>query len=596
MKMKKVYIFLIAVLVTLSGCEDYLDRKNLDVFDDNNFWTSEGNARLFAQGAYTRYFYGYGTGFAYGDFFVFGPWADEYSSSAAWTQQTATSGNGWDFAYVRRANLMLDRVSKLPVEDEAKNHWSGIARFFRAMEYSRLAREFGAVPWYDREIFPGDTELNYKARDPLPFVAQKIAEDFEFAAANVRVNDGPQQINRDVVLAFMSRELLFLGTFMKYHDVDQSAAASMLEKTMWAAGELMNGGKYQVEDDYRALFSSADLSGNREVIFFRQYADAKATHSLVSYNNVEPQTGTTLKMFETYLAADGLPIKQSPLYDYASDNGLRAYEDAYEGRDPRLAATLVDTIKVQGVHTGYSTTGIASWKFLPYEADRSGPHYTSSTNVTDAPVIRYGEVLLNYAEAAAELGLFDQGAADKTINLLRNRSIRKNNEGDPLPKLPAMEVAGNDVMANGVAINDPERDPTVSPLLWEIRRERAVELVYEGFRRSDLQRWKKFEYLRTVEDAAPSKLALGAYIDLTAFTEKEREDLETANQFYFPNPADEDHGFLYTLYDANMRRNWISGEPFYERQYLDAVPLDQIKLYKDVGFTLSQNPGWDNVD
>src|SRR5690606_18371623 len=106
----------------------------------------------------------------------------------------------------------------------------------------------------------------------LPFVAQKIAEDFEFAAANVRVNDGPQQINRDVVLAFMSRELLFLGTFMKYHDVDQSAAASMLEKTMWAAGELMNGGKYQVEDDYRALFSSADLSGNREVIFFRQYA------------------------------------------------------------------------------------------------------------------------------------------------------------------------------------------------------------------------------------------------------------------------------------------------------------------------------------
>src|SRR5690242_9232252 len=172
--MKTKYIFLIAMLIGFSSCEDYLDRKNLDSLDDSNFWTNEGNMRLFAQGAYTDYFYGYGTGFAYGDYFTFGPWSDEYSSSAIWTQNTATSGNGWSFAMVRRANIMIDRVELMPVTEEAKNHWRGVGRFFRAMEYSYLVSLFGDVPWYETEILPSETELSYKQRDPMSFVATKI--------------------------------------------------------------------------------------------------------------------------------------------------------------------------------------------------------------------------------------------------------------------------------------------------------------------------------------------------------------------------------------------------------------------------------------
>jgi hypothetical protein len=299
-------------------------------------------------------------------------------------------------------------------------------------------------------------------------------------------------------------------------------------------------------------------------------------------------------MVETYLASDGLPIKQSPVYDYATDNGLRFYKDQYANRDPRMAATLVDSVKVQGAHTGYATTGIASWKFLPYEANGSDLIFNGSTNVTDAPVIRYGEVLLNYAEAAAELGQFTQSDADMTINLLRDRDIKKKNQGAVLPKLPPMTVAGEDVLANGVPIVDPERDPTVSPLLWEIRRERAVELIYEGFRRNDLMRWKKFEYLKTKEETGPTKLSLGAYVDLTTFAK--RAEVEKAVKFYFPDPGNKDRGFIYTLYDANMRRDWQPGNSYYERQYLNAVPLDQMKLYKDLGYGLTQNPGWDTVD
>jgi hypothetical protein len=145
--MKKIYFIFILVLFVLSGCKDYLDRKNLDTFDESNFWISEGNMRLYSQGAYTAYFTGYGNGYTWGNFFTGGAWADEYSSSAIWTQNPATSGNGWSFTYVRRANVMIARVEDMPGSVEAKNHWRGIGRFYRAMEYSDLARVFGAVQW-----------------------------------------------------------------------------------------------------------------------------------------------------------------------------------------------------------------------------------------------------------------------------------------------------------------------------------------------------------------------------------------------------------------------------------------------------------------
>jgi hypothetical protein len=489
---------------------------------------------------------------------------------------------------------MINRVEDMPVSDEAKNHWRGIGRFYRAMEYSDLARAFGDIQWYDREILPSETDISYKPRDPLALVATKIMEDFQYAAENVRVNDGAFQINRDIVLAFMSRQLLYFGTYLKYNNMDQTVATALLTKAKWAADQLITGAKYQIVDDYRGLFSSADLSSNKEMIMFRQYETAKATHALASYNNQEPQTGTTLKMVETYLATDGLPIKQSPVYNYASDNGLRYYPNQVKNRDPRMAATLVDSIRINQAHNAYSTTGFLCLKFLPYTANAGDIIYIGSTNITDAPIIRFGEVLLNYAEAAAELGQFTQADADKSINKLRNRAIKKNNLGTTLTKLPMMTVSGDNVLASGVAISDPDRDPSVSPLIWEIRRERCVELMFEGFRKNDLKRWKKYEYLKTVETSGPTTLGKGAYVDLSKFEAAKRTKILAAVKFYYPNPTtDPLKGFIYNLYDSNMRRNWITGDAYYERQYLNSIPKDQIKLYLDLGFVLDQNPGWE---
>jgi hypothetical protein len=106
-------------------------------------------------------------------------------------------------------------------------------------------------------------------------------------------------------------------------------------------------------------------------------------------------------------------------------------------------------------------------------------------DINNAPIFRMGEVLVNYAEAMYELGQFNQAIADATINKTRARgSVAPLNLGD----IP----------------NDPTRDATVTPALWEIRRERAIELLGEGFRFDDLRRWKKMNYATNIK--------LGRYI------------------------------------------------------------------------------------
>lgn len=612
------------MLFAITSCDEYLTRNNLDSFDDANFWTSEDNVRLFALGNYTAYFSGYGRNWTWGPFFTGGAWSDEYVSEAMWTATTAASGNSWSFTYVRKANYFLNRIQNVPMSEEAMAHWTGIGRFFRAMEYSDLAWLFGDMPYYDTELFPTtDPDILYKNRDDISLVVSNIIADYEFAANNVRENDGAQMINKYVVLAMMSRDLLHLGTLMKYHNLgDQSVATQAIEKSYWASQQIIDSGKYEIVDDYRGIFASEDLSGNKEVILFKQYVEAKLMHCLVSYMHVDAQTGVTLDMINSYLSADGLPIKQSPAYNYAKDNNLRAYEEQALNRDPRMIATFNDTTRISNVHSAHSTTGIVCWKFLPYDASPNEAAFISSTNTSDSPVLRYGEVLLNHAEAAYELGKFNQTVADATINVLRNRNIKKNNQGEVYPKLPKMVLEGTNVTADGVVINDPDRDSDVAPILWEIRRERRVELIYENsLRKADLKRWKKYEYLVTSEAqlGEASLLGLGAYIDFDVLKDRflaanpgktidDFKEVVKAMTLYDPiakvqidlndktYPDDFTKAYLYPGYNTLSQREWDDNDSYFTRQYFNAVPIDQIKLYKDLGYTLDQNPGWDTVD
>ncbi|MCL1973668.1 MAG: RagB/SusD family nutrient uptake outer membrane protein [Bacteroidetes bacterium] len=598
--MKKIIFTLTIALLCLTSCKDYLDRPTLTSYDESNFWRNENTVRMYAQGAYIAYFKGYGSGFDYGNWCAgYVTWADEDIRTTAWATQTqtTTSGSGWSFSWVRRHNLMLDRVSNsATLSDEAKNHWTGIARFFRALEYADLCATFGDMPYYDHEIFDGNPEELFKDRDPIGFCVTKIIEDFDYAAANVRQNDGVAQINRDVVLAYMVKRLLYFGTLLKYHNLDQTVSTAAFNKAKWAAEELINGGRYQISDDYRGLFTTLNtLRNNPEVIFYREYATSLANHAMLTVSYIDGQAGTTLRTINNYLSTDGLPIKQSPLYAYSPS---KDYTEMVKNRDPRLLASFADTLRVPSVTgggIGYSTTGIATVKFQPVNATIDNIIYQNRNNITACPLMRYGEVLVAYAEVMAELGQFTQAVADASINKLRNRSIPHN--GATLPKLPPMVVSGSDITANSVVLNDPDRDPSVSPILWEIRRERMAELVFEGQRKSDLKRWKKYSYLRTMEtDGRPSDIAMGAPFSLYRWGTTGYNQLHiqypNAGQFYVFSPGDSTSIAIYNLYQAAGRRDWVEGDIIYERQYFTSLPTEEITFYKDRGHKLTQNPGW----
>lgn len=565
---KKIYasLFLLGFLSFSSCKKDFLERLPLDEMTDENFWTNEGNVRTFSFNFYREFFRGFGAGYGWGPFW-FGNQGiiDDFAPTAPnqFTLNVPTNADdiSWTFEWVRRANIYIDRIQQVPMEEEAIQHWTGVARFFRAMAYSNLVNSFGDMPWYDSELIETDPEL-YRPRDSRTYVMDRVLEDFQFAAEHVRLSDGTAKltVNKDVVLAFMSRVFLFEGTWLKYHDVDQERAVVYLEAAKWAANEIMNSGRYSLHADYRGVFSSLDLSSNSEIILFRQYAAGVLTHSHMSYNNLESQTGISRNAVDSYLCSDGLPISLSPLYQ-----GDRAINNVLENRDPRMTATLRSELGVQGVHNPYSTSGYMSHKFMN-ESIRNLPDGSGSLNTTDAPVMRLGEVLINYAEAAAELGDLTQEDLDRSINVLRAR-------GDS--EMPALQMAGNQAMVNGVVYDDPQRDQTVPGIIWEIRRERRIELMFEGLRYDDLRRWKKFEYIDTRSNVT---MNMGAWINKADYP----DDLD---QMVLDREGNE--GYVVPAWRAESQRIFDN-----ERVYLDPLPIDQITLYRESGSELAQNPGW----
>lgn len=570
--MKTLYnkILIVLCLSLLVGCEDnFLDTPPQDQLTDETYWTDENSVKTFAYGFYTAYFTGYGSGWTWGKYFSGESFNDDFgpTSPSRFIQQVPTSGGGWSFTWVRKANIFIDRVQTVEMEEEATNHWTGIGRFFRALEYHDLVKAFGDVPYYDEELTEEDEDKLYKSRDDRSYVMDKVLEDLEFAAENVResVDNNGQEVNRDVVLAYMSRIMLWEGTWQKYHENDAEKANEYLTAAKWAAEQVINSGKYSLET-YREAFNSLDLSGNPEMIMYREYKTGETTHTLVSYNNAEPQTGISKDAMDAYLGSDGLPIKLSSTYQ--GDKGI---DKLMSNRDPRMNETLVDyELRINGIASNFSTTGVSIHKFLNEEI-KDTPQGFSLDNNTDAPIIRYGEVLMNYAEAVAELATvggpaMTQDDLDLSINVLRDR---------PGIDMPHLELSGDQTAVNGTVFDDPDRDSDVSPVIWEVRRERRIELMMEGFRHNDLRRWKKLEYVDMVDNPDINR---GAWVNKADYPDANLSNLTL---------TDGDTGYIIPASSSADLRTF--DDP---KVYLDPLPLDQIKLYSDQGATLEQNPGW----
>lgn len=623
MKKNLIYIGLLATL-SFFGCEDYLDKEPLDKLTNENFWVNETSLRSYAQDFYSSYFTGYAQDYrVFGGYFSGDSYNDDFLLTSATgtdraqrfyfpSSNTAAPNNNtvWKKQYemARKANVMLENIPKMKIEESAKQHWTGIARFFRAIAHSTLVKEFGDVPFYEVAPSPNELDLLYKDRDPRTFVVDKILEDFDYAVDHVRADDGMLQINKHVVGAFMSRWMLFHGTWLKYHGTSVAGAGSAadnaivkryLDGAIKGANAVIQSGKFGIGNTYNALFSSESLAGNPEIVFYREYVTGLLCNALMAYNAREDQVlgGVAKDLIDSYLCLDGLPVAQSPLYKGKDDPSI---QNAFADRDPRLYDSFVDSLRIMnsGLHSATSPTGYVSKKFLneKWLADNE-PYITGLLSPADAPIIRYAEVLLNYVEARYEVSriggeAFTQADLDISINQIRKRALTKWGESPTVTRtMPSITLAGNKISVNGVVIEDPKRDPDVDPVLWEIRRERRIELALEGRRNEDLNRWGKYEYLNTHKAGTPSDIVLGAWIDIADYP-----GISDAVKLYNPNGNSEKEGYIMFYYysgDKTAERVFIKGDKNSERNYLRAVPLTEINKYTDAGYTLSQNPGWE---
>lgn len=576
-------------MFTLVGCEDFLNQPPYDDFTDAEYWKNEDQARTFMYGFYTSIFSGYGSGASHGQFLMGQTSNDDFASDVE--QQDLTplvvpeADGSWSFTNIRKANYVLENIDRIDATVAAKNHWRGVARFFRACYYSNLVFRYGDVPWYDRVPSLSDNDYLYKDRDPRTYVDSCIMADFQYAMDSVRANDGNLQINKYVVAAMASRFMLREGTFLKYHNLDLDMAEQCLTMAKAAAEMVMNSGKYAIAPSYKSLFVSEDLSSNPEIIMYRQYEDGLLAHSTLAYSYTEAQAGLSKSLAEDFVNANGLPIY------YNNTNWVaKTSEEFFANRDPRLTMCIRDHYCIKGESLtpfNYALSGYAWNKFMDdSKAGETNPTWAKEKNTTDAPCLRYAEVLLNYAEAAYELHLltgatFAQADLDKSINLIRARAD---------VNLPALQMAGDQPAINGVTFDDPKRlqmeqiaDGGETPaLLWEIRRERRVELCLEGFRLNDLKRWCKLDYLW---NGCNPDIRYGAYIRASDYKSKAAEIVIAGKIDPMTNDTVTNEGYI--LRNTLGKRN----RPI-KRNYINPIPSGQITLYKSKGYTLSQNTEW----
>ena len=577
---------LLATAVSFSSCDDFLTRDPQDtVTDVPSFWNNEENLRTSFLDYYTYFFPGYRSTWQRADNFAetnVADWTDDNAQEVAtlFTKVAPTSdAENWNFKKVRNMNLLLSRIQSSTLGEEAKNHWSGVARLFRAMEYAKLVQKFGDVPYYDAVVGSTDNEQLYRARDPRTTVMDKVNEDLAFACANIRVNDGTKglTVNRAVAQGFASRIMLFEGTWQKYHANNTAKAAEYLKAAKDYAAALMQTNAYSIAPSYKSLTTSEDLAGNPEIIMYRSYVENVVMHSLMSFQNTEMEMSSPSRSFiDAFLTKNGLPIHQAGNTDYKG----KEYAKEIQNRDPRLADNIDEEsgLRLNGVAAVYAASGYYANRYVNKDLINK-PGGMSNTNTTDAPVMKLNEVMLNYIEAAAELAdlgqyTLTQADFDKTINAIRDRQSTQ---------MPHVTLAGNALKVNGVEINDPDRDATVKPIIWEIRRERRVELAYEGLRFNDLRRWGKLEYADMVKN---KKLNMGAWINKADYPENaealakitlcdENGKIVTGNE-----------GYIMPITEVAKMRQMA------DKDYLYPIPVDQITMYETHGFKLTQNPGW----
>nr|WP_091691890.1 RagB/SusD family nutrient uptake outer membrane protein [Algoriphagus locisalis] len=486
------YIVLLGAVLALSSCnDDFLDRYPQTSVAPEEFFKSEEDLELYVNGLLT----------------MAGPGsyqADQSSDNMATTgaveiknimtgsPSSQTLTGGWNWGGLRNINYFLDNYEKAVASEEAIAHYVGLARYYRAVFYFGMVKRYSDVPWYENTLDPGDSEQLYKGRDPREQVMGKVMEDLEFAANNVRESVPSGTPDVWAVKAFYSRLALYEGTYRKYHNELGLEATSpeLLQKARDLASEIISSGKFSIystgspETDYSKLFTSQDLTGNPEVILINPYDANKDRGGNVNtgvFGDYEQSPSRDLVM--SYLMKDG------SYYSSVPNHMTKGFVEEFQDRDPRLMQTLVYPGWVREPNTVPYIQSLNK-NFTGYHQLKGYQNTTDNIGIASAdfPVYRYAEVLLNYAEAKAELQELTQADLDMSVNILRKRAgmpdlsmTDANNSPDPFLVGKYSNIGGSNV---GV--------------LLEIRRERRIELAVEGYRYDDIMRWKAGKLLENI--------------------------------------------------------------------------------------------------
>jgi hypothetical protein len=400
----------------------------------------------------------------------------------------------WGWGSLRNVNYFIANNNDPAVAADVRLNYTAIARFFRAFFYFEKVKRYGDVPWIGKPLDVTDAEL-YKARDPRTLVMDSVLADLDFACANIKLTNDPSRtlITKWVAFAFKARVCLFEGTFRKYHtNLNLTASANAwLTQSAAAAKEVMDKAGYKVYDgagvagSYRKVFTN--VSPVPEEVMLAAVSDpALSVLHAANWYMTSSTTGVRFNFIRTfintYLNIDGTPFTDKAGYQ------TMEFKDEVKNRDRRLEQTIRmgDYKRINGTSLvaappsfAYTYTG-----YMPIKWSLDDTYYdTRDLNNNAVSIFRFGEVLLNFAEAKAEMGTLTDAEWALTVGALRKR---------------AGITAG--LTTKPVAVDNYLRTkyfPNISdPVILEVRRDRGIELAIEGFRFYDIIRWKRGDLMQ----------------------------------------------------------------------------------------------------
>ena len=573
-------LFLSAAIACIS-CEDMLDYQPKDRLSPDTYFKTETDCELWTNNYYTVFPSAEGIYSEPYDVIVRDVLADEISGVR---KPMPTDGN-WNWEKLREMNFFLSRASQ--IEDESvRLEYEGLTRFFRAYFYFEKVKRYGDVPWVDRPLGSDEEEL-YKGRDSRELVMEKVMEDVDFAIANLPEVQNVYRVTRWTARALKSRIALFEGTFRKYHGLD--GYEEFLQACVNASEPFLTG-PYSIytsgSTPYQDLFTSQNAI-ETEIILARAYTSAISgmTHDVNGHltGATMGRPGMTRNVVNMYLMRDGSRYTDQENY------AIKTFVEECKNRDLRMAQTLrtpgykrIGGSKELAPDLSRSTTGYQLIKYLTeekYDANKA------STN--DMPLFRLAEVLLNYAEAKAELGTLKQADLDNTIRPLRARAglpdlDMEEANANPDPYLSSPETGYANVTGDNKGV------------ILEIRRERTLETPMEGLRYWDIMRWKEGKrFEKPIEGlyfpgTGEYDLDGNGSVDVCIY-DTEKAPGNSADVLYLKLGSDivlSEGTSGNVLAHSTQQRIWNEA-----RDYLYPIPTDDRVLTQGA---ISQNPGWND--